>query len=149
MKSDSPITVRSSEDFASGLFKPHGRVQMWVEGPVVYMVAQGPFNQEFVRALAQAREQLFRDSPPPSPHVSVVQVKASIMASPEMLTVYADLVARLKHLPLGIAWVVAPDVEGRDFILPMFERIHQRLGRNFRSFEGLPDAEAWVRGQLP
>ena len=149
MKSDSPITVRSSEDFARGPFKPHGRVQMWVEGPAVYMLAQGPFNHEFVRALAMAREELFRSSPPPSPHVSLVQIKGSIMASPEMLAVYAEMVAQLKRLPVAIGWVVAPEVEGRDFILPMFERIHTRLGRNFKSFESLPEAEAWVRSQLP
>ncbi len=149
MKSDSPITIRSSEDFAQGLFKPHGRVQMWVEGQVVYMVAQGPFNPEFVRALALAREELFRSSPPPSPHLSLVQIKGSIMASPEMLAVYAELIGKLKRLPVAVAWAVDPEVEGRDFILPMFERVHLRLGRNFKSFEALADAEAWLRSQLP
>lgn len=149
MKSDSPVTVRSSEDFAKGFFKPHGRVQMWVEGPVVYMVAEGPFNEEFVKAFLQAREELFRTSPPASPHAHLLQVRGSIMASPQMLAVYAQMVAQLKRLPVATAWVVGPEVEGREFILPMFERIHLRLGRNFRSFENLAEAEVWARGQLP
>jgi len=71
------------------------------------------------------------------------------MASPEMLTVYAEMVAQLRKLPVAMASVVGPEVEGRDFILPMFERIHLRLGRNFQSFENMADAEAWVRAELP
>ena len=145
MKSDSPINVHSSEEFARGIFKPHGRVQMWVEGAIVYALAQGPFNQEFVAATVQARTELFKSSPPPEPHGHILQVHRSLMASPEMLTVFAGFIGNLKRQSAATAWVVAPEVEGRDFLLPMFERIFLSHGRNFKAFETLREAEAWVR----
>ncbi len=145
MKSDSPIQVHSSEEFAKGPFKPHGRVHMWLEGATVYGVAQGPFNQEFVAATALARNELLKVSPPPEKHAHLLQVQVSMMASPEMLTVFAQFAAHMKSPPVVTAWVVAPDVEGRDFLLPMFERIFRTVGRNFRAFETLAEAEAWVR----
>jgi len=39
------------------------------------MVAKGPFSPEFVKAFAFARAELFSSSPPPYPHVHLLQVR--------------------------------------------------------------------------
>lgn len=45
------IDKRNIQDFAAGGFRPHGEVELWAEGPVMRVIAQGPFNREAVLAL--------------------------------------------------------------------------------------------------
>ena len=150
MKSDSPVTIHSTDQFGHGAFKPHGKWRFWAEGEVIYSVASGPFNIEFVKALAGALKEIWATHPFPRPPVYVVQIEQSIMASQDMLTAYRTLHENIPpdRISPAVAFVVAPDVEGRDFVLPLFGKIYADLNRSYRSFDNLPEAEAWVRSFL-
>lgn len=113
----------------------------------MYSVAEGPFNAEFVKALQLARGDLVANTQMPGVHGHIVQIHTSIMASPDMIENYAKFLANLGDtIALATAWVVAPEVEGRDFILPLFERLYADLALNFKTFEHLAEAQAWVHG---
>ena len=47
-----------TDQFASGEFKPHGQVEMWLDGNILRYDAVGPFNRELVRAIAQAQHEV-------------------------------------------------------------------------------------------
>jgi hypothetical protein len=145
VKSEPPPSVRNSDEFAVGLFRPHGRAQMWSEGSIIYSVAEGPFNAEFVKALQLARGDLVAKTKIAAIHGHIVQVHTSMMASPDMLENYARFIEGLgETIATATAWVIAPEVEGRAFMLPLFEQLYAERKLNFKAFEKLADAQAWV-----
>jgi len=150
VKSDTPVTIHSTDQFGHGAFKPHGKWRFWAEGEVIYSVASGPFNIEFVKALAGALKEIWATHPFSRPPVYVVQIEHSIMASQDMLAAYRTLHENIPpdRISPAVAFVVAPDVEGREFVLPLFEKVYTDLNRNFRSFDNLAEGEAWVRSKL-
>jgi len=156
MKSDPERLVRSTDRFQAGAFRPHGKLDMWLEGGdaegvIIYSVAEGPFNAEFLKAYVLARADLMAKSGRPHLRAHILQMKRSMMASPDMLEAYRRLLsgAAASHLVAQhTAWVVGPEVEGRDFMLPLFEQLYREFGLPFAAFEHLPPAEAWMRSQL-
>ena len=144
-------TRHSTDEFAHGVFPAHGRLELRVvEGAIVYSDAHGPFNVEFVQAMARALRDLHADPKLPRPYVNIVQFHGSLMGSREMLDQLSAALGQVgtREVALALALVVAADVEGRDFMLPLFERVFTENGRNVRSFGTVPEAEAWARACL-
>jgi len=150
VKPESPVPIHSTDEFGRHVFRPHGNWRFWAEGDVIYSVACGPFNVEFVQALAAALKDIWASNAFTRKPGHLVQIERSIMASPEMLAAYRTVHERLPpgRGAAAVAFVVAPEVEGREFMLPLFQKIYDDLGRNFRAFETLPEAEAWVQSHL-
>ena len=150
MKSDSPVTIHTTDQFSQGAFKPHGKWRFWAEGEVIYSVASGPFNIEFVKALGSALKEIWATHPFARPPVYVVQIEHSIMASQDMLAAYKTLHENIPpdRISPAVAFVVDREVEGREFVLPLFEKVYTDLNRSFRSFDNMPEAEAWARACL-
>lgn len=148
MSSDDRLNI---QQFASGPFKPHGRVELWTEGNVVYLEASGPFNKEAVLAVGATWRELFARLPHSGPFADVVVVEGSMMAGPEVLEAFGAFLGMntaANVAPCAVAWVVPPAVEGGVLMIPAFEQIYQAAGRNIRFFDNLPQARDWVRGQL-
>ncbi len=146
-----PDTHHSTEEFAQGVFRPHGRLDLSVvDGAIVRADAHGPFNVEFVNALARTLRELHADPNLPRPYADIVQFHGSLMGSKEMLDQLSETLSQVgtREIAVALAFVVASDVEGRDFMLPLFECVFLENGRNVRSFENVPEAEVWVRGCL-
>ena len=156
MKSEiPPRIVHRSEDYSEGPFRPHGRIEIWIEdepgGALIYSVAEGPFNPEFIKAFELARNDLVRSREVSKVLGHITQMHTSVMASPDTLEGLHNYLANVRKHGLAsgiVAWVVAPDVEGRDLMLPMFERVHTDNGLAFKAFLTLPEAQAWVRSLL-
>lgn len=128
---------------------------MWLEGGesdgIIYSMAQGPFNAEFLKAFVLARADLLAQAGQRRLRAHILQMRCSMMASPDMLDEYRRLMSGFisgQMVAEHTAWVVGPEVEGRDFMLPLYEQIYRELGLPFATFEQLPEAEDWVRAQL-
>ncbi|MDC6167838.1 hypothetical protein PO768_10315 [Paucibacter sp. XJ19-41] len=142
---------RTSAAFATGIFRPHGQVDIWAEGSIVRLEASGPFNREGVLAMGLAMRDLFASVPIGGRFGDILVMHQSLMASPDALACFEEFLqamSQAKTAPLAVAYVVAPEVEGRDLMLPIFAKIYARHGRRFAAFERLGDAEAWLREQL-
>ena len=155
MKSDPERLILNTDNFQAGVFRPHGKLEMWLEetasGGIIYSVAQGPFNAEFLKAFMLARADLLAQAGQPRLRAHILQMQRSMMASPDMISEYRQLLSGFIHghvVAELTAWVVGPDVEGRDFMLPLYEQVYRELRLPFASFEELPPAEDWVRSQL-
>jgi len=147
MKPEIPNSIRSTDEFAKGTFRPHGRLEVRIDGAILRADGYGPFNSEFIRALARTFQDLRSSALVPRPYADLIQFHGSLMASQDMLTELSQMLERVDSVDIAcaLAFVVEPNVEGRDFMLPLFERVLVSHGRNFRSFDNLPEAEAWVR----
>lgn len=146
-----PSLKRHSDDFATGAFPPHGRVELWAEGSVVHIEARGPFNREAVLAVGRAMRDLFADRPVGRVFADILVMRDSLVASPDALVAFEQFLAAMSaadFAPQVVAYVVAPEVEGRSLMLPLFSAIYARHGREFAAFEGMAEAEAWVRERL-
>lgn len=142
---------RNIAAFAAGPFKPHGRIEMWSEGPVVRIDAQGPFNPEAVQAVGLAMRDLFAEMPPSERFADILTFHDSILTSPDGLQAFEQFLQAMSaaaQAPKAVAYVVGPDVEGRALMLPLFAEIYARHGREFRAFECIEQAEAWARERL-
>jgi hypothetical protein len=146
-----PGTKRSTNEFAAGPFRPHGSVEVWTEGNVVRLDAVGPFNKELVVALGATWTSLLAELPLHGPFASITVVRQSVVISQEVL----DAISQFLHANAkagqgagAVAFVVAPDVEGRSLMLPMFARTYAAAGRQFAAFTTEAEAEAWVRATL-
>lgn len=148
MRSDDRLNI---QQFASGPFKPHGRIELWAEGNVVYLEAAGPFNKEAVMAVGVTWRELFARIPSTEVFADIVTVDVSMMAGPEVLEAFGAFLqdnSAANVAPRAVAWVVPPTVEGSFFMIPAFEQVYQSAGRNIRFFDNLPEAQDWVRTQL-
>jgi hypothetical protein len=142
---------RSSAEFATGVFRPHGQVDIWAEGLIVRLEARGPFNREGVQAMGMAMRDLFASVPVGGRFGDILVMHGSLMASPDALAsfeAFLQAMSQAKTAPVAVAYVAAPEVEGRSLMLPIYAEIYARHGRRFAAFEQLADAEAWVREQL-
>ncbi|MBL8488952.1 MAG: hypothetical protein JNK22_17950 [Rhodocyclaceae bacterium] len=142
---------KSVDEFATGPFRPHGRIEIWAEGNVVRLDAAGPFNKEAIVAMGATWRALFDGMPADGPFADLVTVHRSVMASQEVVDAFGGFLAAntaARQAPSAVAWVVDPEVEGASLMLPKFAAVYVAAGRNFRFFDNEPEAEAWVREQL-
>ncbi len=147
-----PEEIRTTvSQFADGMFVPHGRVELRRAGHVVYLEASGPFNTEAITALGAAWRGLFVNLPPGAMFADIAIMHHSVMASPDVLAAFHGFLQRNTTdglAPKAVAWVVGPEVEGAEIMVPRFKKIYTEAGRNFRFFATLPDAEAWIDSEL-
>lgn len=143
---------RNIEDYASGPFRPHGEMEIWLEGHVVCIKATGPFNTESIQAMGKALRALYAEIAQPEKLVHLVTIQRSLLASPEVVKTFGDFLAAMdaiQQTPVAVAWVVAPEVEGGRLMLPFFAKTYASAGREFRAFENATDAYAWLQTRLP
>ena len=134
-------------DFGAGKFRPHGELQMHLDGDIIIYTAVGPFNLEAIMALGKARRAGLARWQARSRKVSIAVFQNSLFMSQDALDAYATGLKRyFDDAPRAeaVAWVVPADVEGRSIMLPKFEHIFIDLGIPWRLFERLEDAKTWI-----
>lgn len=144
-------TKLSIDQFASGPFRPHGRIELWTEGNVVRLNAMGPFNKEAVVAMGTTWRRLFAELPVHGAFADIVTITGSLMAGPDVLQAFASFLqanTSARIAPCAVAWVVPPEVEGAELMTPQFEHVYALAGRNIQFFDSDPIAVQWVRQQL-
>jgi len=141
-----PLQVHSN-DVSTGRFAPHGEFRIWTEGDILCYDATGPFNLEALHALATARVKIVQQWKPGRRIAAMVHWHKSALMSPEAFAAYSRGLEHFHesvNLPVALAWVASPDVEGMQLMINKFEELFARRKTNFRLFDDPDAARAWV-----
>lgn len=141
----------SRSEILQTLFRPHGRIECHREGHVLHTQAEGPFNEEAVRAYGARLAELLSELPVGTPYVVVATMSNSILATPEAWqALEASLGQRQggSRKQLGSAWVAAPGLEGRGFFVPRARALYEAFGARFELFDDEAAATAWALALL-
>lgn len=150
MTRDKP-PVGSTTQVAGARFRPHGRVDMWMEDDVLQYEATGPFNAEVVDCLAITQRDYLLSLVIDGPWASIGILRNSAMMTPDGIQRYSELMQSPKpaHLePVATAFVVGPEIEGGKIMTPHFERIYRLIQRPFRIVNTMEEAQQWVRSMV-
>lgn len=104
-----------------------------------------------VQALKTSRQANEAKYGPGGRRATITVVRNSLMMSPEALAAFEEYVLSLcvpgvRGAP--VAWVVPQDVEGRDLMLPYFEKMYVQANRPWQAFEDVDTAMTWLRSLL-
>lgn len=142
----------NSLDFAKGVFKPHGHIEIVGEGQLITSHLTGPFNIEGLRAVHQARLSFLKDYQPTQPWAVMVVCHSSVLSSPEGLVLQRQLLietfAQCTLLPRAYAWVANGKVEGFDLMAATYIANFAAAGIPMQAFHDAVLAEQWLLGLL-
>lgn len=145
-------SVSSTAQVDATRFRPHGRVDMWMENGVLQYEATGPFNAEVFDCMAVTQMEFLVSLPPISgPWASICTLRNSAMFTPDAIQRYTELMQSPKPAnlePVATAFVVGPEVEGGKIMAPHFERVYNLIQRPFRIFATKDEAQVWVHGMI-
>jgi hypothetical protein len=116
---------------SQGRFLAHGELQVWHRERLLCYAAAGPFNVEMVSVMSRAVGRLLLTWQPPAVYVAVAWWHGSLLASPEVLAAYGQLLRRGRDvMPAEQAslWLVGPDVEGASIMKPRWQALHAACG---------------------
>lgn len=137
----------STKDLPSGVFAPHGVMDIQVAGQLNIMEAKGPFNTELVLAGDAAQEKLDAVLNARGRWGTVLVLKENALASPQAIAEIANILRRrvLKGIrPVAFALVVGPDVEGGALMQSHYLAAYASAGIPGQAFADLEPAKAWV-----
>ncbi len=147
----SPKTTNSL-DFAKGIFKPHGHIEIVGEGQIITSHLTGPFNIEGLQAMHRARLSFLKSYQPKQPWAVIVVCHGSVLISPEGLTLHQQhLVESYSQFPMrprAYAWVANGHVEGFDLMSPTYIANFAAVGIPMQAFHDPVLAEQWLLGLL-
>lgn len=150
MTRDKP-PVGSTTQAPGTRFRPHGRVDMWMENDVLQYESTGPFNAEVFDCLAVTQRDFLLSLSIDGPWASICTLRNSAMTTPEGIQRYTELMQSPKpsHLePVATAFVVGPEIEGGKIMSPHFERVFRLIQRPFRVCATMEEAQQWVHGMI-
>lgn len=130
-------------------FAAHGRVELESEAigqaTVLHFDSTGPFNRELVDRVREAYTPIFAEAAAQGPFAHISSFHGSMLATPEAFAAFAALIAEWRAAgiaPAANAYVVTPEVEGRNLMLAYYRHAWSDLP--FEVFERQEDAEAWI-----
>lgn len=145
-------SVISTTQVDATRFRPHGRVDMWMENGVLQYEATGPFNAEVFDCMAVAQMEFLTSLPPFSGRwASICTLRNSAMCPREAIQRYTQLMQSPKPAnlePVATAFVMGPEVEGGKIMAPHFERVYTLIQRPFRICATMEEAQAWVHSLM-
>lgn len=128
----------------SSAFRPHGKFATRVDGRLIISEVTGPWNKELVqywgrRCLPEAT--LVAAG---GPWVGIAIIHESMLCPPDALAVLRRIAAHSASALQCAAHVIVagPEVDGRDFLEPIFARVYEGLVEHaiFYTFD---EARAW------
>jgi hypothetical protein len=142
----------NSDDFAEGYFKPHGHSELWIEGQIIRIETDGPFNVEAVAAINRTRSRLLEANPPKAAYAYVNTFRLSALMSGAAMAEYEaglrDAYSGRYKAPTAMAWIFPESIEGGSIMNTHYERIFAAVGIPFKIFGDVGSAESWVRERL-
>ncbi len=141
----------SSDQFPDQRFSLHGRYEIWKEDDTFMVSVEGPFNLESVIAMGKTRHAALTAWGCGGSEAWVVIFQTSMLMSLEALNTYSDGLQRQLQASgpvVALAWVAAPDIEGRSIMLDHFSHIFSRFQVSWKVFEKQSCAKAWVQDRL-
>ncbi len=137
---------RLLEAFQSSRYRPHGTASIRLDGNLVWISFEGPFNEEFWDRFLVARAKWRAETVVPAPLASVVEYKTSLLMTPAALERFSEVLNGARGRFHAI--VITSDVEGRSTMLPIMQKVFDRTGLILRIFSDVGEAERWARTQL-
>ena len=150
MTRDAPL-MGSTTLIGGTRFRPHGRVDMWMENDVLQYESTGPFNAEVFDCRAVTQRDFLQSLTITGPWASICTLRNSAMTTPDGIQRYTELMQSPKpaHLePVATAFVVAPEIEGGRIMAPHFERVFRLIQRPFRICTTMAEAQEWVHTRI-
>lgn len=132
-------------------FRPHGRTEIWSDGAIIHVLAEGPFNREGIDAFSHEALALYQRLPAGSRFVHITEVRGAMLGTPDAWERLSEHLATglALGIPLiGTAWVAPADVDGRTLMLPRAAQVFAQAGRRFAAFETMDEAQLWARQLL-
>ena len=141
----------TTDDYSFHRFRPHGRVEYTALGNVMICEATGPFNKELVGAVSAVQADLIDGIIQQGKWGDVVIFKDNAMASPEAIASYTEYLQALVAagvMSSATALVMTPDVEGAEFMLPLYRKCYEVVGLTVGLFDNTEAALAWVKSRI-
>lgn len=138
-------------DAPGATFRAHGRSELHADGAIIRISVEGPFNVEGVDEFGRKMLALFAAVPAGQAVVTLAEIRRTMLSPPEAWARLEAHIQRVQNGPyrvLGTAWIVAPEVEGRNLMIPRARRMYAEAGRAFEVFTDPEAAAAWARERL-
>lgn len=141
----------STNQVPAGQFKAHGQIDMRMDGDLLHYVATGPFNKELMDCLAVAQSTFLQTLQPTNAWGSICTLRESAVTGPETLARYSEIMRSPKPAgltPVATAFVIGPEVEGGKLMAPHYAKIFAEIGRPFRTFSTMAEAQTWAQSMV-
>ena len=140
-----------ANELSTSIFRPHGFVESRIDGNILVQEATGPFNKEFVWAMASANAEARVQLVSIGPWGAILVFKHSALASLEMLREFGKYLAtqvRKGQASVATALVMSPEVEGASIMSPHYLRVWAEAGIVCQHFDSISGAATWIRSLL-
>lgn len=125
-------------------FRPHGTFNTRIEGRLIVSEVTGPWNMELVQHWGKSCLPVATELAATGPWIGIAVIRESMLCPPEALAALRRIVAHsATQLHCAAHVIVAgPEVDGRDFLEPIFARVYEGLVEHaiFYTFD---EARAW------
>ncbi|MFZ6846072.1 hypothetical protein [Undibacterium sp. RuTC16W] len=126
--------------------RPHGNFKIYTDGQILVSEVTGPWNTELVQEWVDSMLPTIQELSLKGPWGTIAIVSNSLLCPKEALQLLTDKArgAVGKYQLVGSVYVAAPDVDGRNFIEPVYEKFYKDICP-IEFFDDYPDARDWVR----
>jgi hypothetical protein len=129
-------------------YEIHGRYEVRREGDVLFVELHGPWNLECIVEAAEKAWPIILDIQANGPVGVVVVAHGSMLGTMEALkAIRQETGRRGRQDRMAVAWVAAPETEGRQVMPMMLQQAYEGLVV-FEAFDALPPAMAWLRARI-
>ena len=142
---------RSTDEVTHMRFRPHGRIEVFIDGQIVRYIARGPFTEELIAAYAQIHAPIVQEMAAKTPWADLTIFRESALTNEKSLADYTEYLTTLAtqgHAPCATAFVMGPDVKGATVMGNRYANCYQAAGLVFKAFDRWNDAESWVEQEL-
>ncbi len=142
---------RDTDSTKATRFNQHGRMESRVEGNILFNEATGPFNAEIITAIRLIQQELLEEISSKEKWAQIYVFYESVLCSPDTIEALHFYLTNLKgklKKPVATAFVIGPDVEGRTMMSPHYRQVYEKANLNFRIFDAVEEAHAWVVDSL-
>lgn len=130
-------------------FDKHGAFTLSVDGPLLVVEVEGPWNLELIRSYGEETRPIAEEMAKSGPWVLISIAKRSALFTPEAIEALrhtAESHVRSMNR-IATAYVVDPTVEGYRLVDVIFESVYREVCA-VAVFETRAEAETWAYEQL-
>ncbi|MFZ6675064.1 hypothetical protein [Undibacterium sp. Xuan67W] len=128
--------------------RSHGSFKIYVDGQILVSEVTGPWNTELVTQWVEAMMPTIEELSAKGSWGTIAIVKNSLLCPKEALELLTDRarIAVDKRQFVGSVYVASPEVEGRNFIEPIYEKFYQGICP-IKFFDDYDVARNWIQQQ--
>jgi hypothetical protein len=143
--------LHSTDEYSASSFRPHGRVDSYVEGRIFIQKAKGPFNEEIVSAICAVHARALDGLKEKGAWGAIFHIGDSALTSLPMLrglTEYLRSQVKAGSASVGTAIVMGHDVDGAAMMAAHYVKAWSDAGIQCKYFSNFDDGKSWIDGLL-